>query len=121
MKVFGIFLMTLMASCAGEPKLESVCNIARSPDKFVGIPLTVSGGAKMSRHLSTLTDPKCPDLGIPITTTSSNPEFHRALGSTLAPWASPIQVTVVGKVVRNPGLPAYHFEIATARIRASAP
>jgi|SRR5690606_1288573 hypothetical protein len=116
MKVYGIVLLVMLVACSRTPASVSLCAVAQTPERYIGIPLTISGMAKMGRHGSTLSDPSCPDrqLGFvgPPTKDWSDP-FHEALAGTLAPGQEPIRVMVTGRVAPTSGLPSYVFQVTT--------
>jgi len=114
MRVFPILLLVL-ASCSSRPASESLCTVAASPERFVGVPLTISGMAKMSRHGSTLSDPACPSqlLGLD----GLDTKFFSSLASTLAPDSGSLRVTVTGQVARNSGVPSHVFQVTTGVVQ----
>ena len=115
MKVLIIFTIVMLASCSRVPAPQSVCNVAREPDRFVGEPLTISGMAKMSLHGSTLSDPACPELLLGLE--GSDNAFFNSLASTLAPGTEPIRATVTGQVIHESGLPAYTFHVKAGTVQ----
>lgn len=113
MRVAVTLLLVSLISCSCAPMPESLCNVARAPDRFLGTPLTISGTAKMSRHGTTLSDPACPDLGLGLEGSGGSSDFSGALWGTLAPNRGGIRVKVTGQLTRSSELPSYVFHVAT--------
>ena len=114
MRVLVTVLLVSLTSCSSAPELESLCNVAHAPDRYLERPLTISGLAKMDRHGTLLTDPACPERGLILWGTDhegADSAFWSAVAGTLAPNMDPIRVTVTGQIAHRSALPPSVFRV----------
>ena len=114
----------VLASCAAEGPVASVCSMRATPEAFAGIRVEVSGFAKVWRHGVNLEDPACPELAIALSEPPEDKEgsptskFFRSLPFDISSGSSSTPVTVHGKLTQQSGqFPPHVFVVESGNIR----